>query len=241
MNQTGASTARVADDERWAAIENRDRSADGRFVVAVKTTGVYCRPGCPARLPKRANVAFYDTGREARAAGFRACKRCRPDAARPDQEQADAVRRACRLIEQADEPPALEELAGAVGLSPSHFHRLVKRYAGVTPKGYAALRRANQAKGHLLAGASVTEAIYAAGYGASSRFYDEAGRQLGMSPTQFRNGAPGVAVRVAVAPCYLGRVLVAATERGICAIELGDSDDELRRQLRADFPAARFV
>jgi AraC family transcriptional regulator, regulatory protein of adaptative response / methylated-DNA-[protein]-cysteine methyltransferase len=242
MSQSAPATVLCeSDDERWAAVRDRDRSAEGRFVVAVKTTGIYCRPGCPARLPNRGNVTFFASAAEARAAGYRACKRCRPDAARPDQQQADAVRRACRLIEGADEPPGLEGLAEAVGLSPSHLHRLFKRYVGVTPKGYAALRRANQARAHLRAGASVTEAIYAAGYGASSRFYDEAGRVLGMSPREFQNGAPGVEVKVAIAPTYLGPVLVAATARGICAIELGESEAGLRRRLRDCFPGARLV
>src|SRR5262245_6613610 len=171
----GSGPAHLSDEERWTAVRSRDRSADGQFVMGVRTTGIYCRPGCPSRLPNRANVRFFDSGREARAAGFRACKRCEPDAARPDREQTEAVRLACRLIEESAETPRLGELAGAVGLSPSYFHRLFRRAVGVTPKGYAAQRRAGRAKASLLGGASVTEAIYAAGYGASSRFYDEAG------------------------------------------------------------------
>jgi len=229
------------DDVRWAAFRTRDGSADGTFVAAVRTTEIYCRPSCPARKPKRENVAFYDTGEDARHAGFRPCRRCRPDESGPDEARTAAVERACRLIESAESPPGLHALARAAGLSPFHFHRVFKSVTGVTPRAYAGARRAERAAANLREGASVTRAAYEAGYGASSRFYAEAPARLGMSPKTYRAGGPGEAIRFAVAGSALGMVLVAATERGVCAILLGEESDALVRDLRDRFPRAALT
>lgn len=229
------------DDKRWAAVTSRNAAAAAPFVYAVKTTGVFCRPGCASRLPRRANVLFFDSSAAAMAAGYRPCLRCRPEAAEPHSPMVEAITTACRMIESAEEAPRLARLAGAVGMSPSHFHRLFTRTMGITPRAYAATTRARRAQTVLAAGASVTEAIYEAGYSASSRFYAEAPGTLGMRPAQMKGGAAGVTVRVAVAACYLGRVLVAATEQGICAIDIGDAEGALRDRLRVRFPRAQFV
>jgi AraC family transcriptional regulator of adaptative response/methylated-DNA-[protein]-cysteine methyltransferase len=226
------------DELRWAAVVRRDAAADGAFFCAVKTTGIYCRPICPARRPNRVNVVFYATRRDAERAGFRACKRCRPDAIAAQDPAREAVLQACKLIDEAPEPPALGDLAEAVGLSSSHFHRLFKEVVGITPKAYAATRRLRRLQDGLERGGSVTRAIYDAGFGSSSRCYEAAGAILGMTPTEYRDGAAGVAIRYAVAESYLGHVLIAATERGICRIEFGDSADILRERLVARFPRA---
>jgi AraC family transcriptional regulator of adaptative response/methylated-DNA-[protein]-cysteine methyltransferase len=229
------------DKQRWAAVVRRDAAADGAFFCAVKTTGIYCRPVCPARRPNRVNVVFYVTTREAERAGFRACKRCRPDAIAAQDPAREAVLQACKLIDEASEPPALGDLAEAVGLSASHFHRLFKEFVGVTPKAYAATRRLRRLQDGLQRGGSVTRAIYDAGFGSSSRCYESAGAMLGMTPTEYRDGAAGVAIRYAVAESYLGHVLIAATQRGICRIEFADSPAQLRERLVARFPRAVLV
>lgn len=232
-------TAAEADDEaRYAAIARRDRAADGRFWYGVLTTGVYCRPSCAARLAKRANVRFFASREDARAAGLRACKRCRPDA---DSERAHliaATERACRLIEAAEEPPTLAELADATGLSRFHFHRVFKDIVGVTPKQYAQARRRERLQDELSAGAPVTDAIYAAGFGSSTRFYENADGILGMRATAYRCGGRDMAIRYSVVPCSLGWVMVAATDRGLCSIALGDSADALEAGLRSRFARA---
>jgi AraC family transcriptional regulator of adaptative response/methylated-DNA-[protein]-cysteine methyltransferase len=223
----------LTDDQRFAAFVNRDRSKRDAFVMAVTTTGVYCRAGCPARTPRRENVRFFDTGEAARTAGFRACKRCKPDeAAAPG---ASVAARACRTIEAAETAPTLEELAREAGLSPFHFHRLFKAETGVTPAAYAAQVKDRRAKAALADGAAVTAAVYEAGYGSSSRFYEAAGDRFGMAPKAWRDGGRGEQISVAVAPCSLGFVLVGATARGVCAVELGDDPEALA----ADF-ALRF-
>jgi AraC family transcriptional regulator of adaptative response/methylated-DNA-[protein]-cysteine methyltransferase len=226
------------DQQRWDAVLRRNREADGVFVCAVRTTGVYCRPSCPSRRPRRENVSFYAHCADAERAGYRSCKRCTPKAPRTDVP--DAVVRACRLIEEAAEPPALDELAGAVGLSPFYFHRLFTRVVGVTPKGYAAARRVRRFQEGLLRGKDVTTAIYDAGFGSSSRCYERASGVLGMTPTEYRNGGAGNLIRYAVAECSLGWVLVAATDRGVSAIEFGDTKAALREGLEARFPAAEL-
>jgi len=228
------------DTQRWTAVEQRDRSAEASFVYAVKTTGVYCRPGCSSRLPLRKNVAFFESGVQARLAGFRPCKRCRPDAAEPQLDQIDAVRVACELIHQADEPPSLEQLAAAVDYSPSHFHRLFKQSLGITPKAYAAARRANRVRENLLGQPSVTQTVYASGYANSSRFYEDSPHVLGMKPSQYRGGGKGVAIQLAVAATSLGWMLVAATAKGICAIEFGDIAEDLSTRFRDRFPGAEL-
>ncbi|MFO0852524.1 MAG: bifunctional DNA-binding transcriptional regulator/O6-methylguanine-DNA methyltransferase Ada [Gemmataceae bacterium] len=227
----------AGDDTRWQAVVRRDRAADGAFVYSVATTGVYCRPSCPSRRANRANVRFHPTGDEAKRAGFRPCRRCRPDAP-PGDRHGDAVARACRLIDTATEAPSLADLAAAVGLSPFHFHRVFKSATGVTPKAYAAVRRADRVRAGLAAGATVTEAVYAAGFNSNGRFYATAAGRLGMTPTAYRGGGEGAAIRFAVGDSTLGAVLVAATDKGVCAILLGDDPDALARDLQDRFPHA---
>ena len=234
--------ARLSDDEaRWRAVERRDRTAAGTFVYSVRTTGVYCRPGCAARLPRRENVAFHDSCAEAERAGFRPCKRCRPNEPALADQHSAVVARACRMIEEAEEVPSLAALAQAAGLSRFHFHRLFKAVTGVTPKAYAAAHRGKRVRAELTQSGTVTEAIYGAGFNSNGRFYAAAPDLLGMTPTQFRAGGSGNVIRFAVGQCSLGAILVAATEKGVCAIELGDDPEALVRDLQDIFPKARLV
>ena len=226
------------DDDRYDALVRRDASRRDAFVVGVKTTGIYCRSGCPARTPRRENLTFFDTVDQARASGFRACLRCKPDEARPG---AEAVERACRLIEAAETAPSLDQLAAAVGLSSHHFHRLFKARTGVTPAAYAAQVRDDRAKTALSGGARVTEAIYDSGFGAPSRFYDAADKRFGMTPSAWRKAGQGERLRVTVAPCSLGQVLVAATERGVASIELGDDAGFMLDRFRQRFSQAEVA
>jgi AraC family transcriptional regulator of adaptative response/methylated-DNA-[protein]-cysteine methyltransferase len=229
------------DDQRWEAVQHRDRSADGRFFYAVVTTGVYCRPSCAARLPRRENVRFHTTRAAAERAGFRPCKRCRPDAEGLAEQHAAAVAKACRLIETAETLPNLDELAAAAGMSRFHFHRVFKSVTGVTPKAYAAAHRAQRMRDALPQSRSVTAAIYGAGYNSSGRFYAASADVLGMKPTDFRAGGKGAAIRFAVGECSLGAILVAATETGVCAIALGDDPGTLLRDLQDRFPKAQLI
>ena len=231
-------TTFATDEERWNAVIRRDRQADGKFIYAVRTTGVYCRPPCASRRPNRGNVVYFETYEEAEQAGYRACRKCRPTGASGPSQPPSAIIRACRLIEEAEEPPTLEELAGAVGLSSYYFHRLFKKVLGVTPKGFAAAQRVRRLQEGLLQGRAVTEAIYDAGFASSSRCYEGVGEMLGMTPSKYKKGAAGLKIRFAVAKSYLGWVLVAATERGICVIEFGDTPEKLRERLFARFPKA---
>lgn len=231
----------MAEEAKWDAVVRRDAAADGLFFYSVRTTGVYCRPSCAARLARRENVRFHDSCAGAEAAGFRPCKRCRPNEASLAERQAAAVAKACRLIEEAEEPPALESLAEAVGLSRFHFHRVFKEIAGVTPKGYADAHRANRVRQELTRSATVTEAIYDAGFNSNGRFYAASSRLLGMTPTEFRAGGAGAEIRFAIGDCSLGAILVAATATGICCILLGDDPDALARNLQDRFPKARLV
>ena len=226
------------DAARFAAVAARDAAADGRFVYAVRSTGVYCRPSCPSRAARPENLRFFATCADAEAAGFRACRRCRPDAPGLEARRRDAVARACRLIDAAEAPPELAALAAAAGMSPHHFHRIFRAVTGVTPRAYAEARRAARVAEALRAANSVTEAIFAAGYDASSRFYAGAAGRLGMSPDTYRRGGPGTRIRFAVGACSLGAILVAATARGVCAILLGDDPDALVRDLQDRFPRA---
>lgn len=230
-----------ADADRWRAVLTRDRRADGAFYYAVVTTGIYCRPSCGARTPNRANVRFFDTAARAGDAGFRACKRCRPDAPGVDGEHSAAIQRACRLIETAETMPSLAELAAAAGLSPYHFHRVFKRIAGLTPKAYGAAKRAGRVREALARLDSVTGSIYDAGYNSSGRFYAESSAILGMTPSRYRTGGAGEAIRFAVGRCSLGDILVAATEKGIVAITLGDDPAALLRDLQDRFPKAETL
>jgi AraC family transcriptional regulator of adaptative response/methylated-DNA-[protein]-cysteine methyltransferase len=221
-------------DTAWAAFERRDRAFDGRFVGAVRTTGIYCKPSCPARHPKREHVAFYPDGAVARAAGYRACLRCRPDdVARDARAVADAV----TLIEAADIPLSLDRLGSAVGYAPHHFQRLFKRETGITPAAYARALRARRVEAALMETRSVTEAIYDAGYSGPSRFYADSCRRLGMTPSARRDGGRGTVIRWAVADTVLGPMLLAATEKGICRL----SFDEDEAALRDRFPHATIV
>ncbi len=231
----------LALDDKRDAVRRRDAAFDGAFVFAVKTTGVYCRPSCASRPAKPENVSFFATPEAAERAGFRACKRCRPDrAAEPDPHVA-LVRRACATIATAEEPPAVADLAAEASLSPFHFHRVFKKVTGVTPKAYAAETRARRAAESLQTASTVTEAIYAAGFNASSRFYETSAARLGMTPTAARRGGEGEVIRFAVGAATLGAVLVAATDKGVAAILLGDDPDALVRELQDRFPRAKLV
>ena len=233
--------ASSCDEARWQAFVARDASFEGQFYIAVKTTGIYCRPGCPARLPKRANVRFFDTREEAEQEGFRPCKRCKPDRQSLGELHAGKIAQACRLIETADEAPKLDDLAEAVGLSPYHFHRIFKQALGVTPKAYATAHRAKRVREGLGKSGTVTEAIYEAGFNSNGRFYANASEVLGMTPTDFRSGGAGQAIRHAIGTCSLGPVLVAASEKGVCAILFGDEPESLQKELQVMFPRARLV
>lgn len=227
-------------DRRWQAIVGRDKSADGSFFYSVKTTGVYCRPSCAARLARQENVQFHQTCADARAAGFRPCKRCRPDDAPLAEQQKAKIAEVCRLIESAEEEPTLQQLAESAGMSTYHFHRLFKSITGLTPKAYAQAHRAKRMRSELARGNSVTEAMFEAGFNSSSRFYEKTNGVLGMTPTDFRRGGAAVEIRFAVAECSLGSILVAQSDRGICAILMGDEPDELARDLQDRFPNANF-
>jgi len=228
-------------DARWASVKARDPQADGAFYYCVTTTGVYCRPSCAARLARPEHVRFYATCREAEQAGFRPCKRCKPDHNSPAERQTATIAHACRLIETSDEPPRLERLAEHAGLSPSHFHRLFKAVTGVTPKQYGAAHRAALVRKQLERNRTVTEAMYDAGYNSSGRFYETSSEILGMTPSRYRAGGAGADIRFAVGKCSLGSILVAKTARGICAIFLGDDPDGLIRDLRSRFPRANLI
>ncbi|WP_375408389.1 bifunctional DNA-binding transcriptional regulator/O6-methylguanine-DNA methyltransferase Ada [uncultured Methylobacterium sp.] len=223
------------------ALADRDPSADGLFVYSVRSTGIYCRPSCPARRARPENIAFHATCAEAEAAGFRPCRRCRPNEASLAERHAEAVTRACRQIEAAETMPDLAGLARVAGMSPFHFHRVFSHVAGITPAAYGEACRARRLAALLPAAGSVTEALYEAGFGAPSRFYDRAKDRLGMTPSRYRTGGLGARIRFAVGACSLGAILVAATETGICAILLGDDPDALLRDLQDRFPKAEIV
>jgi len=218
----------------WQAFEDRDRRFDGHFVGAVLTTGIYCRPSCPARRPKRDNVRFFEDAAAALAAGFRACLRCKPDAVARDQQ---AVEHAVALLGEAETPIRLEALATAVGYAPHHFQRLFTRQMGLSPAAYARALRLKRAKRALAEADTVTEAIYEAGYSGPSRFYEEAGGQLGMTPSAWRNGGQGETIRWTVADSIVGPLLVAVTERGICRLTFAEDRTALERR----FPDATLV
>jgi AraC family transcriptional regulator of adaptative response/methylated-DNA-[protein]-cysteine methyltransferase len=227
------------DDARWQVVSLR-RHTGSAFVYGVVTTGVYCRPGCASRLPRRENVRFFDTSEEALEAGFRPCKRCRPDVPKGRPAQVRAIVEACKAIDESDKPPPLASLAERAGLSLFYFSRVFKKVVGVTPKQYSMEKRLARVRCRLADDVTVTEAAYAAGFDSSSRFYAETGRALGMKPTDYKNGASGLHITYQAAQCYLGWVLVAATGRGICAIEFGDAPYTLEAGLRARFPNARL-
>ena len=227
-------TQNMIDDEAaWGAVMARDRSADGRFVTGVLTTGIYCRPSCAARHPKRENVRFFATGAEAAAAGLRACLRCKPDEV---TREAAAMERVLALLDSAETPPSLSEMAEAAGYSQHHFHRLFKRATGVTPADYVRGRRAKNMTDSLERNGRVTDAIYEAGYSGPGRFYADAKDRLGMTPSVWRDGGRGETIRWAVADTDLGKMLVAATDKGICRLSFDEDEADLRRR----FPNAKI-
>src|SRR5215218_2098842 len=224
-------------DDRWQAVVNRDRGRDGEFVFAVSTTGVYCRPSCPARRPRPENVSFFADPVAAERAGFRACRRCRPKAAASAQEE--LVARATTWLDaHVEERVTLPRLAMALGVSPGHLQRTFTQVTGVSPRMYAAARRLESAKSRLREGADVTSALYASGYGSSSRFYAQARSALGMTPTSYKRGGEGMTMNYATAGSPIGQILVAATERGICAVSIGEDPAALEQSLTAEYPRA---
>ncbi|WP_158815295.1 bifunctional DNA-binding transcriptional regulator/O6-methylguanine-DNA methyltransferase Ada [Methylocapsa sp. S129] len=228
-------------DPRWARVVARDRVADGAFYYSVATTGVYCRPSCASRGANPKNVRFHDTAAACEAAGFRPCKRCKPNLLSQDARNADKIAQVCRLIAKAEEPPTLAEMAKAAGLSRYHFHRVFKAITGVTPKDYAVENRASKVRKELTRSRTVTEAIYDAGFNSNGRFYEKSDELLGMSPTHYRDGGAGAAIRFAVGECSLGSILVARSDKGVCAILIGDDPQALVRDLQDRFPKANLI
>ena len=231
----------VLDDPRWRRVVARDKSADGEFWYSVATTGVYCRPSCPSRGANPENVRLHETIDDAKAAGFRSCRRCRPDGPSPDAVNAAIVTKACRLIEEREEMPSLQELATAVDRSPGHLHRLFKTTTGLTPKTYAAAHRAGRVRERLAEQGTVTQAIYDAGFNSSGRFYAQSNRILGMTPTRYRAGGTDEEIRFAIGDSALGAILVASSTKGVAAILLGDDPDRLARDLQDRFPKAQVI
>jgi AraC family transcriptional regulator of adaptative response/methylated-DNA-[protein]-cysteine methyltransferase len=238
MTVSQANRLRAGDDQRWNAVVARDREHDGKFVFAVSTTGVYCRPSCPARRPQRKNVQFFARPEKAEQAGYRACLRCRPKSL-SGNAQIDGLKEICRYIEQhLDEPVTLKRLGKEFGQSRFHLQRRFKAALGITPREYADTCRLKSLKRSLQAGDNVTRALYDAGYGSSSRLYERTASQLGMTPDKYRRGAIAAAIRYICADSPLGRMLVAATDRGVCAIQFAGSDGELLEGLKHEFPFA---
>ena len=229
------------DDDRWAAIERRDRNADGAFYYSVRTTGVYCRPSCAARLAHRENVRFYTTPEAAEDAGFRPCKRCKPNASSIAERQAAVVEKICRTLDKTEEIPRLDSLAEAAGMSRFHFHRVFKAVTGVTPRAYFSAHRAERVRTELRRCETVTEAIYGAGFNSNGSFYASSSEMLGMTPAKFRSGGEGLSIRFAVGECSLGSILVAATDVGICSILIGDDPDQLVHNLQDRFSKAELI
>jgi AraC family transcriptional regulator of adaptative response/methylated-DNA-[protein]-cysteine methyltransferase len=231
-----------AEEHCWQAVLQRDAAADGTFVFAVRTTGIYCKPSCKARRPLRENVVFFVDGATARAAGFRACKRCRPEEKQDDGAlRAQVVTAVCRWIDAAEGPPRLAELAARAGYSPFHLQRMFRTVLGTTPRAYAEARRVERLRTALVGGPSVTAAMHAAGYSSSSRLHAAAERSLGMTPSQLRRGAPELRIEYAVLGCTLGLAIVAATAKGLCAVLLGDDEAALRADLERRFARAQLV
>lgn len=229
-------------DLRWKALAARDRAADGTFVYAVTSTGVYCRPSCPSRRPRADRVRFFDTTHDARHAGFRACKRCRPDTVGLGQPGIEAVRRvSAYLAAHADETVTLGHLARVASMSPHHLQRRFKALVGVSPREYQAAMRAHRLRASLHRGIDVTSAIYDAGYGSPSRVYEAAPTGKGMSLSNYRRHGAGMRIAYSIVGSPIGRVLVAATEHGVCAVKIGDSEAPLVRELKREYAAAEIV
>lgn len=229
------------DEDRWRQFNDKNRDYDGAFVIAVRTTGIYCRPSCPARRPKRKNVTFYDLPEAAELAGFRACKRCRPASAEPLDPDRQMVRAVCRVISESEEGiPTLDELSDASGVSPHHLQRRFKSVMGVSPRAYADEVRRKRVRTLLKDGTGVADALYGAGYGSSSRLYENAESWLGMTPASYAKGGKGAHMQYAITDTPLGRMIVAATDRGISFLGFGDDDQALEAELHGDFPDARI-
>jgi AraC family transcriptional regulator, regulatory protein of adaptative response / methylated-DNA-[protein]-cysteine methyltransferase len=225
-------------DQRWTLVLAHDAKADGRFVYAVKSTGIFCRPSCPSRRPKRENIEFFDSPAQAQQAGYRPCRRCTPLERNPQMQKVEA---ACRYIDQnLDITLSLTAISRHVAISPFHFQRLFKRILGISPREYQQARRAGKFRQALLGEGSVTEAIYEAGYSSSSRAYESIPAQLGMTPSAFRKGGEGIEIRCTVISTELGKLLVATTPRGVCAVRFGESEAALLRELKRDFEAAEI-
>lgn len=232
---------KLTDSTRWRAVVAHDRRADDLFVYAVSSTGIYCRPSCPSRRPMRDRVRFFDTPEQAEQAGYRPCRRCQPSARKAESAWADKIRRACAYLADVDGHPSLAALARRIGGSPYHLQRNFKRIVGVTPREYAEACRLRTVKRRLREGHAVTSAVFDAGYGSSSRFYERAAPRLGMSPSAYRRGGDGLSLRFTIVDSPLGRLLVAATARGVCSVALADSDAELERALSLEYPAATIA
>lgn len=241
VRRIASQAAATAADPRWERVVARDRTADGQFWYSVTTTGVYCRPSCPSRRAKPQNVTLHDTLSAAKATGFRACKRCNPDGASLEAQNAARVARACRLIEQSEEPLSLAELAQAVELSPSHFHRMFRAVTGLTPKHYTQAHRAQRVRERLAQGESVTATIYDAGFNSAGRFYEKTTDMLGMTPSSYRAGGVHEDIRFAVGQSSLGAILVASSDKGVAAILMGEDPGTLVRNLQDRFPKAHLI
>jgi AraC family transcriptional regulator of adaptative response/methylated-DNA-[protein]-cysteine methyltransferase len=229
------------DDSRWEAVMSHDRTADGQFVYAVASTGIYCRPSCPSRRPRRDRIAFFEAPADAERAGYRPCRRCRPADAPAGDPWVDKIQRACVYLANVDGHPSLATLARRLGGSPYHLQRNFKRLVGVTPREYAEACRLRKVKRELRHGGGVTGAMFDAGYGSSSRFYERAAPKLGMPPSTYRRGGAGMTIHYAIVDSPLGRLLVAATIRGVCAIAMAASDSELETALAREYPAATIA
>lgn len=228
-------------EELWHAVVSKDATFDGRFVFAVSSTGIYCRPSCPSRLARRERVSFFPLPEAAEQAGFRACRRCHPQKARVVHPQVEMVQQACRYIEAQDEASVtLARLSEHIGISAFHLQRVFKSVMGITPRQYADACRIQKFKTRVREGDSITGAMYDAGFSSSSRLYSRAPSELGMTPATYGRGGRGAVISYTIAPCALGRLLVAATERGVCAVRLGDSDEVLQADLKNEYPVAEI-
>jgi len=240
-----AKTHETHHDPRWAAVLARDPAADEQFVYAVRTTGIYCRPSSVSRLPRPENVVFFDSAEQAEAAGFRPSKRAATDQTDLARQHAALVERVCRQIAQADQPPSLHELALESGMSPWHLHRIFKAVTGLTPKAWANANRADRVRSRLVQpqaqSATITDVMYDSGFNSNSRFYETSGKLLGMKPSDYRNGGANADIHFAVGECFLGAILVAQSQRGVCAILLGDDPNQLVQDLQDQFHSARLI